>query len=316
MPELLGGGRKLQLLGAALVVLPDLLDFFHGGLLAQGHEHRCHVAVGDGDTEALSGDLGGVGVDDDAVLDVTPHLHGFLLRFFFLAADVGDDVIHHLRPGLEGLAGAGDGLIGADQRLFYAELLPQRMQGGDVALEGAVGLDSDEAALGAQTLLLMGDDLDMFRIDLRHHHGHVRGEPVGGIVGDNRAFHLSDPLLQGAGGVLIHIHRTEGEVDLVGELLHLSVDVVDDQLFGFLGDGGVHLPAAADGFFIGFSGAAGTGRNGGELEPGVVLQQRDKALTYHASTTDNAYFVFFHLKLPPKNIANTIYADEAILSLG
>ena len=39
---------------------------------------------------------------------------------------------------------------------------------------------------------------------------------------------------------------------------------------------------------------AAAGRNDCELEPGMLLQQRDKPLSHHASTANDAYFVLFH----------------------
>ena len=41
-----------------------------------------------------------------------------------------------------------------------------------IALQAAVGLDRDEAALGTQTLALGRDDLNVVRVDFRHDHGH------------------------------------------------------------------------------------------------------------------------------------------------
>lgn len=141
----LGGGGEPQLLRAALEAGPVGLDLLHGGSLAlEGDEHGGGVTVGHGDAEALGGDGGARGVHNFAVLHLAPDLQGLLLALLLLAADVGDAVVHHLRPALEGLAGAGDGLIGADQDFVQAVLL-QGVQGRDVALERTVALHGDEA---------------------------------------------------------------------------------------------------------------------------------------------------------------------------
>lgn len=66
------------------------------------------MTVGGGYPQALRADDRQLRVlNDRAVRCVhqgTPQLQGLLLALFVLAADVGDDVIHHFRPGLEGFA--------------------------------------------------------------------------------------------------------------------------------------------------------------------------------------------------------------------
>ena len=52
-----------------------------------------------------------------------------------------------------------DSLIGAHQSLADTKILHQRVQGGNIALQAAVGLDGYEAALGTQTLALGRDCL-------------------------------------------------------------------------------------------------------------------------------------------------------------
>ena len=297
--KLLGGGGEVQLLGPALEAPPDLLDLLLSGLFAllEADEYGGSVSVGDGHPETLGGDGGAGGLDDPAVLDVSPHLQGLLLALLLLAADIGDEVIHHLGPALEGLARAGDGLIGAGQDAV--DLVARPHQGGEqggVALDGAVGLDGDKAPLGAQTPALGVDDLDVAGVELRHHHGHVVGPAVGGVVGHHRALGLGVPFLQGADLVLFHVHSTENEVYHTGNFLHIGLGVQHHQSLGLLRDGGFHRPAAGYGLLIGLSGGAGTGGQGGELEPGVVFHQGDEALTYHAGSADNAYFVRFHSK--------------------
>ena len=246
------------------------------------------MAVGDGNTEALCGDDGLLGIDDPVALDVAPQLQRLLLALFFLAANVGDDVVHDLRTG--------DGLVGADQRLADAEILHQGMQGRYIALQAAVGLDGDEAALGAQTLALGRDDLNVVGVDLRHHHRDIRGAAVGAVVGDDRALCLGISLLKCLDLGLGHIDGAEDEVHLRSDLFHLG-SVQHDHLLHAFGHRGGHGPAGTDSFLIGLAcTAAGCGQ-GGQFEPGVILQQCDEALTDHASRTDNANFIlFFHFQ--------------------
>lgn len=116
---------------------------------------------------------------------MTPQLQRLLLALFLFAADVGDDVVENVGEGFKRFAGTGDSLIGADQHIRDA-VFAQGMQGRHIALQAAVGLDSNEAALGAQTLALGRDDLNVVRVDLRHDHGNIRGKAVCAVVGDHR----------------------------------------------------------------------------------------------------------------------------------
>ena len=254
------------------------------------------MAVGDGNTEALCGDDGLLSVDDPIALNVAPQLQRLLLALFFLAADVGDDVVHDLRHPVKGLARTGDGLVGADQRLADAEILHQGMQGRHIALQAAIGLDGDETALGAQTLALCRDDLNMVGVDLRHHHRDIRSAAVGAVVGDDRALCLGISLLKCFDLGLGHIDGAEDEVHLRSDLFHLG-SVQHHQLLDAFGHRGGHGPAGTDSLLISLAcTAAGCGQ-GGQFEPGVILQQCDEALTDHASRTDNANFIlFFHFQ--------------------
>ena len=172
------------------------------------------------------------------------------------------------------------------------------MQGRGIGLDGAVGFDGDEAAPGAQAGALCWDDRQMLRVHLGHHHGHVVGPAVGGVVGDHRHLGLGVGLLQGADLLLLHIHGTEDEVYHAGDLFHVGGGVQHHQVLGLLGDGSLHGPAAGDGLLIGLAGGTGAGGDGGELEPGVVLHQGDEALPHHAGAADDAYFVLFHVQVP------------------
>ena len=296
MQELLGCAGQFQLLCGAAEVGPCFEDLLLGGLLVKAHEDSSGVAVRNGDAEALRGDDGLLGVDNLVALDVAPQLQRLLLTLFFLAADVGDHIVDDLRHPVEGLARAGNGLIGADQRLVDAELLHQGVQGGNVALQAAVGFDCDEATLGAQTLALGRDDLNVVGVDLRHHHRHIRGAAVCAVVGDDRALCLGVSLFQRLDLGLGHIDRAEDEVHLRGDLFHLG-GVQHDHLLDAFGHRSGHSPAGADGFLIGLSGAAAGSGQRGQLEPRMIFQQRDKALTDHASRTDDTNFIlFFHFQ--------------------
>ena len=252
MQELLGCAGQVQLLSGAAELLPGFDHLLFGGLLVKAHEHGSGVAVGNRYAEALCGDDRLLGIDDVVALNMTPQLERLTLALFFLAADVGDDVIHDLGHAVKGLAGTGDGLIGAHQRLADAEVLHQRVQGGNIALQAAVGLDSDEAALGAQTLALSGNDLDVIGIDLGHHHGHIRGKAVCAVVGDHRALGLCIGFFQCLDLILRHVDGAENEIHLRGNFFHLG-SVCHDHLLHALRHGGGHGPAGANGLLVRFA---------------------------------------------------------------
>ena len=203
--------------------------------------------------------------------------------------------IHHLRPAFKGLACPGDGLVGAGQHLVDLVARPhQRGEKGGVALDGAVGLHRNKAPFGPQPLSLGGDDLNVLRVELGDHHGHVVSPAVGGVVGDHWALGSGVPLLQGADVLLFHVHRAENKVHHARQLLHIRLSVQHGQRSGLLGEGSLHNPAVPHRLPVGFSGGAGAGRQGGELKPGVVLQQGDKALPHHPCGADDSDLILFH----------------------
>ena len=296
MQELLGCAGQVKLLCGAAEVCPCLQNLLLGGLLLKAYKHGSGVAVGDRHAEALGGDHRLFGVHDMVALNVAPQLERLALALLFLAADVGDHVVHDLGHTVKGLACTGNGLIGAHQSLADTKLLHQRVQGGNVALQAAVGLDGNKAALGAQTLALCGDDLDVVGVDLGHHHGHIRGKAVCTVVGHHRAFSLCIGLFQSLDLILGHVDCTEDKIHLRSNLFHLGC-IQNYHLLDTFRHGGGHGPTGTDSFLIGLAGAAaGCGQNG-QLEPGVIFQQRHKTLTDHTSRTYDTHFIlFFHFQ--------------------
>ena len=313
MQELLGGRGQGQLLGTALEARPGGFDFVQRGLVPEPGENGCHVAVGGGNAETLGGDGRACGIDDNAVLHPAPQLQGLLLALFLLTTDVGYHVVHHLRPGFEGLARTGDGLIGADQHLLQAEGA-QGMEGGDIALQGTVGLDGDKAALRSQTPALGFDDPEVLGIDLRHHHGHVGRPAVGGVIGDHGAPAAGISLLQGLNFLLLHVHRGEYEVHLGGNPVDVCFRVEHHHVLGLPGHGDIQGPAATNGLLVGLARRAAAGRDGGQLKPGVVLQKGNEALTDHAGAADDANSVLFHNQYLRRSIIS--YSRSSLFETG
>ena len=176
------------------------------------------------------------------------------------------------------------------------------MEGGDIGLEGAVGLHGDKAPLCAQTDALGVDEPDVAGVDLGHHHGHVLRPAVGAVVGHHRALQAGVPLLQGLDLLLVHVHGAEDEVHHAGNLLRVGLGVQNHQSLGLLGDGGGHGPAVPDRLLVALAGAAAAGGDGGETEPGVSLHQCDKTLAHHSGAADDSNAVFLpHIGTSCKN---------------
>ena len=212
-----------------------------------------------------------MGGDDLSIHHFAPDLQRFLFTFFLFAADVGDDIVDHFRPGLKGFSSAGNRLIGAGQHILDA-IFPQRVQCGNIALQRAVGFDGDEAPLGTQTPALRIDGLSMFRVDLRDDHRHIRCKAVGRIVGDHRTLRPGIAFFQCTDLIFFHIHSTEYKVESFHHGLYIG-GIVQYQLRCAGGDGGGHAPATIQSICIGFPGGPGRGRQLGHLKPWMFLQQ-------------------------------------------
>ena len=248
-----------------------------------------------GNAQALCGEVRALRGNYLAALYLAPYLERLSLGLLFLAANVGDDVVYHLGPCLKSLARAGDRLICADENILDSEL-GKREQRRNVALERAVGFDRDEAALGTQTLALGGNDLDMVGVDLGHHHGNIRGETMGTVVGDHRALSLGVCFLQCFDLVLGHIDSAENKIHLRSNFLYLG-SVQNGHLLHALRHGSSHGPARAHCILIAFARTAAGCSQHGQLEPGMILQQSHKTLTHHASCAYDTHFIlFFHFQ--------------------
>ena len=294
LDEVLRRVRQAELGRLGGVVHQTINELFLGGLLAEVQEHGGGVAVEHGHADTLGRDLE-VAVERHNLalvgVHMAEHLERFLLALCFLAGNERDDVAHHLRPILEGLARAGNRLIGADDHLAWLEFLP-RGQRRSVGLNRAVRLDGDETACGAKALALVLDHREVFGVDLRHHHRHVRGPAVGAVVGYHRGLGLGITLFDGANLVLRHVHRGEHEVHVRGHGLGV-VAVRNHHVLGVFGHRRFHLPTAADGLLIRLAGAVcGSGKRD-HFEPRVVFQQRDETLADHTGGAENADLYLF-----------------------
>ena len=294
--ELLGSAGQVQFLCRAAEVRPSFQHLLLGGLFVKAYEHGCGVAVRNRHTEALCSDDRLLGIDDLVALNVAPQLQRLALTLLFLTTDIGDDIVDDLGHPVKGLACAGNGLIGADQRLVDAKVFHQGMQGRYIALQAAVGLDRDKTALGTQTFALCRDDLNMVSVDLRHDHRNIRGKAVCTVVGNHRALCLGIGLFQRLDLGFGHVHGAEDKIDLRGDFFHVG-SIQHHHLLDALRHRGGHGPARTDSLLIGLARApAGSGQSR-QLEPGMILQQSHKTLTHHASCAYDTHFIlFFHFQ--------------------
>ena len=291
--EFFRAGGQAETLRGGTAVLPAFQNGLDGGLFAKLHADRRHMSVGAGYPQALGADGRFRRVDDLAVFQMTENLQRFLFTLLVLAADIGDHVIHHFRPALEGLACAADGLIGADHDPLGLKI-QQGPQGGHIALDGAVGLDGDKAVLGAQTFPLGFDDCRVAAIDLGNQHGNVADAAVGAIIGDHRRFRPGVAFFQRADLVLLHIHGAEHEIHPGRHVFHLR-RVQHGHIRHIGGNGAIlERPAAFHRFPVRFSGAAGGRGQASHLKPGVMLQKKREALADHSGRAYDSYTIRLH----------------------
>ena len=163
-------------------------------------------------TEALSRDSRRRSLNDLISIDSSPYLQRLLLGLLLFSADIGDEVVDHLRPRLEILACSGNSLIRAGKNLCKTEL-SQRMERRNVALDRAVGLDCDKASPGAETFSLCLDYLNVVGIDLRHDHRNIGSKSVGRVIGNDGALSLCIGFLESLYLIFLHIDRTETEIN-------------------------------------------------------------------------------------------------------
>ena len=180
-------------------------------------------------TQTLGGDRNAVIVDDMSVYDFTPDFQRFLLALLFFSADIRNNVVEHFRPALEGLAGTGDRLIGTGQYFFQAILVFDRRQGGNVALDGAVGFYGDKAFFGSKTLSLGGNDVHMIRIQFRNDHRNIVKAAMRFIVGDNRDLSFGIGLLESQDLFVFHGNGAEYKVHQRRDLIDMG-RVHDDHI--------------------------------------------------------------------------------------
>ena len=116
----------------------------------------------------------------------------FLLCLFFLAANVGHDVVNHVKGGNTWVACTASGLqSGNNHPLYRIASLLQGKNGHHVGLEGAVRLYGHKALVPAVVLFLGSDNVSVVWVDFWNQHGHVGCPAVGTGIGNYRDSCLS-----------------------------------------------------------------------------------------------------------------------------
>ena len=269
--KLLRRHRQLFVLREAMVAYKLFDQLLFGRFFSEFDKNCRSMSVQYRYTQTLTGDFRLCCLDDLSVFDMSPDLQRFLLALFFLAADIRDDILDHFRPCLKVLARAGNRLVSCDHALVRLEFLPC-LKCRHITLNRTVRLNSDEAACRAQTFLLMLDNLEMLRVDLRNDHRHVRRPAVRAVVGNDRRFRFGISFLDGLDFILAHIDRAEHEVHRCRDLFHL-IHMHHHEFFDCLRNRCIHLPSSFYRLFIGLSGAASARREGHNLKPWMIFKQ-------------------------------------------
>ena len=249
------------------------------------------MTVGYGNTDALGGDKRSIGIDNYAILYLTPDLEGFLLALLLLATDEGDDVVDHLGPLRESLARAGNCLICGGNHLIKTEL-EKGGEHGNVGLNGAVGLNRDKSALGAETFLLGLDNCKVIRVDLGHKHRNVLDAAASGVVGYNGKLVASKVLLHLANLSLGHINRAENEITEGCDSVNLC-GIKNLHIRKLCGHRLGKLPTAADSLSVCLARASCRSGKAGNFKIGVICKQGEKTLTNHTGRADYTAFLLF-----------------------
>ena len=257
--------------------------------MGKGHGHSRHVTIRGCHTQALGTDHRLDCIDNHAIGNLAPQLERFFFTLFIFAADIRNDVVHHFRPGLEGLPCAADGLIGAHANLFRLKLHEGR-KCRHIALNGAVRLHSNKTTFASESLALGSDHFDMIGVDFRHHHGHIRQTTASTVVADYRNLVLGIVFFQCTDFVLLHIHCTEHEVDQLAHRFNV-LSVQHRHVTDCRRDLPIKCPTVSNSLRISFPCTAGGGCQCRNMKPRMPLQKRNKTLTDHTGCTDNAYTI-------------------------
>ena len=219
---------------------------------------------------------------------MTPDTQRLFLRLFFLTTDVWNNVSKHLWPVLERLSCSGNSLIGSGNDFIWLKLFPCS-QNRRITLDGAVWLYCYETALCTKTLFLILDNFHVLWIDFRNYHRHIRCPAVCTVVGNNRCLCLCVIFLDLFDLFFCHVYSRKYKVDLRSYLLYLIYIHYYNILYSFR-HRSIHLPTVSHCLLISLSCTSWACCNRGNLKPWMILQQRDKSLSYHTCSAKDTNF--------------------------
>ena len=108
------------------------------GLLLEVYKYCAEVSVRYRNTNALSGKVRLICLNDFIAFDFAPKFKRFLFALFFLTADIRNNIINHFRPCFKSFACARNCLICANQNILNSKLLMKREESGNIRLKRAV----------------------------------------------------------------------------------------------------------------------------------------------------------------------------------
>ena len=189
LDKVLRCARKFQFLWKSLEVSQGFDQLLFGRFLAEFNEYCCCMSVQYRNTQALAGDDWLCSRYDHTVFDLAPQSQRLFLALLFFSTDVWNDVVFHFRPVFEGFSCSGDCLVCSSNYFIWLEFFPCSKYR-CVALDGAVWFNSDESSCCSKTFLLIFDNIEVFRVDLRHYHWYIRCPAMCAVVGYNRSLCL------------------------------------------------------------------------------------------------------------------------------
>ena len=230
-------------------------------------------------TQALACDNRFCSRYDHTVFNLAPQSQWLFFTLFFFSANVRDNVVFHFRPVFKCLACSGDCLVCSSNYFIWLKFFPCSKDR-CIALDGAVWFYSNETFLCAKTFLLIFDNIKVFRVDFRYYHRYIRCPAVSAVVGYDRCLCLCIFFFDCFDLVFRHINCGKYKIYSRGNFFYF-VDIHNNDFLHCFRHRSIHFPSAAYSFFICFSGTSRACSKGNHFKPRMILQKRNKSLSYH-----------------------------------
>ena len=217
---------------------------------------------------------------------MAPNLQRLLLTLLFFPTDVRNHVANHLRPVFKCLTRTGNRLISTNIDVLNAES-EKRSKCRNIALDRAVWLNCDKSALCSKSLTLLLNDSSVIRIDFRNHHRNIRSPSMSRVVRYYRSLKLCDLFFKSTDLVLLHINSTEDKINLLTDFFNI-ISTLNDHILHVRRHLTVDLPSSLYRLGIRFTGRTRRSNHRYTLKPRMIIQQRDKSLSYITCCANNA----------------------------